>query len=398
MRHKHKLCYSPSSPSTDPRYDKMGSAEPNGPSKVPHIQHDSTFTDKVIAATGPKAHARLVEIMPSLIRHLHDFARESNLTVAEWAAGVEFVSHQILRFSPVPSHLPGSHPNNPCTPRTLSRIRRKNPSHLTVQPRQINECGRMSTDKRNETQLLCDILGLESLVDDITAKLLGGAAATPSAILGPFYRQGAPELPNGSSIVRGLSPSLPWYDRALEDAAFIHGRVYSSSSSTAPVSTTDGDTDGTRRRTLNPLPGATIDVWHTAPNGLYEQQDPLQPDMNLRGRFTADSRGHFSFYALRPVPYAIPDDGPAGRLLALLDRGPFRPAHIHFVVEAAGHRALVTQVFDAEDGYVRDDAVFAVKEELVVRFERRVGDERARWGLEYDFVLVPEVELDGMGE
>lgn len=255
----------------------------------------------------------------------------------------------------------------------------------------------MSNEKRNETQLLCDVLGLESLVDDITARLLGGANVTPSAILGPFYREGAPDLPNGSSIVRGLSPSLPWYDRALEDATFIHGRVFSSSPPPATNGTNGAhSTDGsigakTKTRPLTPLPGATINVWHTAPNGLYEQQDSLQPDMNLRGRFTTDSLGRFSFYCLRPVPYPIPDDGPAGRLLGLLDRGPFRPAHIHFLVEAEGHKTLVTQVFDAEDRYIGDDSVFAVKEELVVRFERREGDEKARWGLEYDFVLAPDV-------
>jgi catechol 1,2-dioxygenase len=249
----------------------------------------------------------------------------------------------------------------------------------------------MSTNTRNETQLLCDVLGLESLADEITANLLGGAGATPSAILGPFYRQGAPDLPNGSSIVRGLSPSLPWYERALDDAAFIHGRVFSSEPS---VSNGTNGTNGTHgqdgKKPLTPLPGATVDVWHTAPNGLYEQQDPLQPNMNLRGRFTTDSLGRFSFYALRPVPYPVPDDGPAGRLLGLLDRKPFRPAHIHFVVEAQGHRTLVTQVFDAEDEWIGDDSVFAVKEELVVRFERREGDRRARWELEYDFVLAAD--------
>ncbi|KAB5570144.1 Intradiol ring-cleavage dioxygenase [Coniochaeta sp. 2T2.1] len=278
--------------------------------------------------------------MPSLIRHLHDFARETNLTVAEWTAGVEF----------------------------------------------INECGHMSTPKRNETQLLCDVLGLESLVDDITAKLLAGnTSVTPSAILGPFYRQGAPDLPNGASIVRGLSPSLPWYDRAIADSTFIHGRVFSSRSATS-----DGTDSKSPTTDLTPLAGATIDVWHTAPNGLYEQQDPHQPDMNLRGRFTTDSEGNFSFYCLRAVPYPIPDDGPAGRLLGLLDRKPYRPAHIHFIVEAEGHKTLVTQVFDAEDEWIRDDSVFAVKEELVVRFESRTGDERARWGLEYDFVLAED--------
>lgn len=279
----------------------------------------------------------------------------------------------------------------------------------------------MSDHKRNETQLLCDILGLESLVDEVTARLLGGGKVTPSAILGPFYRHGAPDLPNGTSIVRELSPSVPWYERAIEDAVFVYGRVFSSpvqlpgmngSNGTNDEYETGGtdNTNGTNgdhkangitannhaNGTHSPngkakpptiLPGATVDVWHTAPNGLYEQQDPSQPDMNLRGRFTTDASGRFSFYALRPVPYPVPDDGPAGRLLGMLDRRPFRPAHIHFIVEAAGHKTLVTQVFDAEDEFLRDDSVFAVKEELVVRFVGREGDPRARWELEYDFVL-----------
>ena len=230
----------------------------------------------------------------------------------------------------------------------------------------------MSTDRRNETQLLCDVLGLESLVDEITSQLLASSAPsdalTPSAILGPFYRHDAPLLPNGASIVRNLTPNLPWYAKALEDSAFLHGRVLSASSG-APVA------------------GALVDVWHSAPNGLYEQQDAGQAEMNLRGRFRTDEDGRYALYALRPAPYPIPDDGPAGRLLALLDRHPFRPAHVHFIVSADGHRTLTTQVFDSRDKYITDDAVFAVKEELVVDFLPREGDPKARWTLEYNFVL-----------
>jgi catechol 1,2-dioxygenase len=252
-----------------------------------------------------------------------------------------------------------------------------------MKPPQINEAGRMSTDRRNETGLLCDVLGLESLVDAITSKLLSsGTNASASAILGPFYRTGAPDLPNGSSIVRGVHPGLSWYDRATSDSVFITGRVLSTSAhSPTPV----------------PLAGAKVDVWHTAPNGLYEQQDEAQTDMNLRGRFTTDANGRFAFYALRPVAYPIPDDGPAGRLLHLLDRHPYRPAHIHFMVEAPGHVTLVTQVFDSDDKYLRQDSVFAVKQELVVRFLERKGDPKANWELEYDFVLgQAEAGLEGL--
>ncbi|KAL2271770.1 hypothetical protein VTJ83DRAFT_1141 [Remersonia thermophila] len=289
---------------------------------TPKPLYDVAITEQVIRATGPKANPRLAQIMPSLVRHLHDFAREVSLTVAEWEAAIEF----------------------------------------------LNKCGKMSDDRRNETQLLCDILGLESLVDDISSKLLATSSSeTPSAILGPFYRHNAPLLPNGSSIIRGLNPSVPWYQKAVEDSAFITGRVLSSNG--------------------QPIEGAVVDVWHSAPNGLYEQQDESQPDMNFRGRFETDKDGHYAFYCLRPVPYPIPDDGPAGQLLALLDRHPYRPGHIHFIVAAPGFRTLTTQLYDDRDEYLTNDAVFAVKDELVVRFGPREGDPQARWSLAYDFVL-----------
>jgi hypothetical protein len=172
----------------------------------------------------------------------------------------------------------------------------------------MNEAGRMSTSTRNEGQLLCDILGLESLVDEITYKLASDATDEPTAtaILGPFYRSNAPHLPMDSCIVsREINEQ--------GDRTWMHGIV-------------------TDFQTAQPIEGAVMDVWHTAPNGLYEQQDPAQPEMNLRGRFTTGEDGRYSFYCLRPVPYPIPFDGPAGKVLQALDRHPMRPAHIHFLV------------------------------------------------------------------
>lgn len=215
----------------------------------------------------------------------------------------------------------------------------------------------MSDDKRNETLLIVDILGLESLVDEITSSK---TARTPSAILGPFYRPHAPVLPPGSSIVSPNPEHAPFL-------TYFSGRVLTASGS--------------------PIEGAMLDIWHTAPNGMYEQQDESQPDYNLRGRFKTDSEGRFSLYCLRPVAYPIPDDGPGGQLLKLLDRSPWRPAHIHIIIQAAGYEALTTQLFDAECEYLLNDSVFAVKRDLVVRFEAREGDPGARWTLEYDFVL-----------
>jgi catechol 1,2-dioxygenase len=233
---------------------------------------------------------------------------------------------------------------------------------------QINESGKFSTPARNETQLICDILGLESLVDETTFHQLAESQTIPSnptesAILGPFWRANAPILPMEASIVHSLPDSCPEADHT-----YLSGRVLSA-------------------QTGKPIEGAELDIWHTAPNGLYEQQDNDQVDMNLRGRFATGAGGKYGIYCLRPTSYPIPDDGPAGRLLQLLDRHPMRPAHIHFIVSAPGYKSLTTQIFDRRDKYIADDAVFAVKESLICEFLPRKGDPKAQFELEYDFRL-----------
>ena len=221
---------------------------------------DPNFTQNVINATGPKANPRVRQVVGSLVRHLHDFLRENEVTVEEWMAGVDL----------------------------------------------INQAGKMSDDKRNEGQLMCDVLGIESLVDEITFKVATDAPDHPTAtaILGPFWREDAPRRSMGDTIVHGIENG---------DHTFMHGRV-------------------TDFVTGKPIENAELDIWHTAPNGLYEQQDPDQIDFNLRGRFTTGNDGEYSLYCLRPTSYPIPFDGPAGKLLQLLDRHPMRPAHIHFIV------------------------------------------------------------------
>jgi catechol 1,2-dioxygenase len=219
----------------------------------------------------------------------------------------------------------------------------------------------MSDDRRNESQLLCDILGLESLVDEITYKLASDApdAPTATAILGPFWRKDAPKRKMDDCIVANTDEG---------DNTYMHGSV-------------------TDYRTGEPIEGAELDVWHTAPNGLYEQQDPNQPDFNLRGRFTTGKDGAYSFYCLRPTSYPIPYDGPAGKLLQLLDRHPYRPAHIHFIISAPGYKPIVTQIFDRQDKYISNDAVFAVKDSLIVDFIPYEGDPKAQFELPYNFRL-----------
>ncbi|KAL7897178.1 Intradiol ring-cleavage dioxygenase [Trichoderma sp. SZMC 28014] len=274
------------------------------------------FTDNVIQAMGPETTPRMRTVMTALIQHVHDFAREVNLTTEEWLAGVAL----------------------------------------------FNWAGQMSNDKRNEGQLVCDVIGLESLVDDITYREATKADKPPtsSAILGPFWRADAPIRENGTTIT---------FDTPKDAmVAYMHGQVTSA-------------------ETGKPLANATVDVWQASTNGLYEQQDDDQIDCNLRGKFVTDAEGRYSFYCLRPTPYPIPFDGPAGKLLKLMDRHGYRPAHIHLIVESEGHKSLTTQIFDKDSKYLDDDSVFAVKNGLTVEFKPRKGDSQAEWDLEYNVTL-----------
>lgn len=163
---------------------------------------------------------------------------------------------------------------------------------------------------------------------------------TDSAILGPFYRKGVPVQENGTSIIR---------TDEVGPYTHLHGIVY--------------DADG------KPLPNAEVDIWHDAPDGLYDSQTPEKPEYHCRGRFRTDENGRYSTICLKPTPYPIPYDHSAGDLLQLLDRSPYRPAHIHFWIEHPEHRTLVTQVFNSDSHYLKNDSVFAVKEKLIVDFK-----------------------------
>ncbi|EPE31144.1 Aromatic compound dioxygenase [Glarea lozoyensis ATCC 20868] len=289
----------------------------NPPSVISDSRFDPSFTSHVIAATGPNASPRARKVIGSLIQHMHDFARENEITIAEWMGAVDM----------------------------------------------MNWAGRMSDEKRNEGQLVCDVLGLESLIDEITFKLAAetSSPATASAILGPFFRHDAPELPNESSIVHGVDDG---------EITYMHGIVRDL-------------------KTQKPVEGATIDVWQASTNGLYEQQDEGQVEHNLRGKFRSDRDGRYAFYCLRPTSYPVPNDGPAGKLLEILDRHPYRPAHIHLIVQREGYKPVTTQIFDSEDQYLENDSVFAVKDSLVVEFKKIEGNEKAVRELEYPIHLRP---------
>ena len=163
---------------------------------------------------------------------------------------------------------------------------------------------------------------------------------TEPALIGPFWRASQPYRANGERITSEDTPGPP---------LAVTGRVVSL--------------DGT------PIAGARVETWQASPKGLYENQDPEQPSMNLRGRFETDADGRFSFLSVRPAGYPVPVDGPCGELLAAQRRHSMRPAHLHFIVIAPGHKVLATQFFDVEDPHAYDDVVFGAVGSLLRTFE-----------------------------
>jgi hydroxyquinol 1,2-dioxygenase len=249
------------------------------------------ITDVFMGYFGADTDPRMREIMQSLATHLHAFARDVNLTHAEWQQGIEF----------------------------------------------LEAAGRISDETRHEFVLLSDVLGLSSLVD----MLHSSTAGTSSSVLGPFHVSGSPPLALGGDMKRH-------YD----------GEVLLACGTVT-------DTAGT------PIEGAEIDIWQTAPNGLYSSQDPDQDTFSFHGLQTTGSDGRYAFTTVRPVEYTVPTDGAAGDILNAAGRHPWRPAHLHFIVKADGYRPLVTEVFPEDDPYLDQDTVFGVRSDLVMRYQER---------------------------
>lgn len=223
--------------------------------------------------------------------------------------------------------------------------------------------GRISDGARNEFILTSDLLGLSSLVDLLHSK----PGATQGSVLGPFHSSDSDSLPVGGDAAQANTG----------DRVVVRGVI----------------TDSTGKL----LPGAAIDFWQAAATGLYWQQDPMQDPQNLRFRMQAGADGRYAFSTVRPGPYTVPYDGPAGDLLRAGGRHAWRPAHFHFIVQAEGHESLVTEVFPEDDPWIGEDAVFGVRETLAVPFRRNESTQEARalgvtapfYTVDFDFRLRP---------
>ncbi|MGH3227126.1 MAG: dioxygenase [Streptosporangiaceae bacterium] len=287
---------------------------------------EQTAADAVVQSFDATADPRLRELLSSLVRHLHAFVRDTEPTIAEWERAIDF----------------------------------------------LTATGQKCDAERQEFILLSDVLGISMLVETINNRTtvlnrggLGGSSprastATESTVLGPFHMVASPRRALGDSIdLVGTGPPC-----------VLEGRVLSA--------------DGT------PLPGAELDVWQANDQGFYDVQQPdVQPPGNGRGLFTAGQDGAYWFRTIVPTHYPIPTDGPVGTLLEATKRHPYRPAHIHFIVTAPGHRPLTTHIFVAGGPYIESDAVFAVKKSLITEFTP-ADDPNQPARAHFDIVLQPE--------
>jgi catechol 1,2-dioxygenase len=269
------------------------------------IRGEEDVTTAVLAEMHRTPNPRTQEILSALVRHLHAFVREVKLSESEFQAAIGYV----------------------------------------------NAIGQKTTPSHNEAMLMAGALGVSNLIC-----LINNAQPTQANNLGPFFRAGAPQLPDGASLLRSpvAGPRLD-FKGWVRDAA---GK---------------------------PVAGAEVDVWHSSPVGLYENQDPAQAEMNLRGKFTTAADGSFSFTTVKPAGYPVPIDGPTGALLGAQKRHNLRPAHLHFLIYKPGYKTIASQVYDPEDPHLETDSQFGVTQALIGNFVRK-GD---GYALEFGFVIQP---------
>jgi catechol 1,2-dioxygenase len=227
----------------------------------------------------------------------------------------------------------------------------------------IVRLGKHSNETHNEAVLISGSLGFSQLIVMLNNGD-NGQVETDASLLGPFWRMHSPMTPNGGSIIRSPTPG---------PALFVNAWF--------------------KDRGGKPIAGAQVDVWHSSTEGFYENQDPVQADMNLRGKFTTDDDGHMSFRSVKPAGYPVPVDGPTGDLLRAQGRHNMRPAHLHFLAIKDGFKTLISQVYVQDDKFIDSDAQFGVTRHLIGDYVRHDGkapasDVNGPWySLDHTFIM-----------
>jgi hydroxyquinol 1,2-dioxygenase len=232
----------------------------------------------------------------------------------------------------------------------------------------IAALGQKTNETHNEVVLLAGSLGFSTLVCLLNNGNKGQTETTAN-LLGPFWRTESPVTANGESIVRSPTPG---------PALFVN----------AWVKNVEG----------KPVADAEVDVWQSSPEGFYENQDPQQANMNLRGKFKTDEGGHISFRTVKPAGYPIPVDGPVGDFIRIQGRHNLRPAHLHFLIYKPGYKTHISQVYVNDDKNLETDVQFGVTRALVGNYVRHeneaapAADVSGPWySLDFTFTIEPGV-------
>ncbi len=218
----------------------------------------------------------------------------------------------------------------------------------------LTATGQKCDAKRQEYILLSDVLGLSMLT--IALNQDKPAGCTEPTVFGPFFLEEAPRYELGADVANG----------AKGDPCLVSGRILSL--------------------TGEPIPNALINVWQADEDGLYDVQYMNEDRIQARGILHSDANGNYHFKTIVAEAYPIPVDGPVGELLEATKRHPWRPAHLHFMVEAPGYERLITHVFRADDEYLDSDAVFGVRQTLIADWPKQAD---GSYTMNYDFVLNP---------
>ncbi len=223
----------------------------------------------------------------------------------------------------------------------------------------VVELGKHTNETHNEAVLMSGSLGLSNLVC-LLNNGNNGQMETTANLLGPFWRLDSPRTENGGSIVRSPTPGAPLI-----------------------VNATVKDVSG------QPVADAEVDVWQSSTEGFYENQDPVQADMNLRGKFMTDAEGRISFRSIKPAGYPIPVDGPVGQLLRAQGRHNMRPAHVHFLIWKPGYKTHISQIYVNDDPHLETDVQFGVTQALVGNYVRHEDAAGPWYSLDQTFVIEP---------
>ena len=229
----------------------------------------------------------------------------------------------------------------------------------------IAALGQKTSPSHNEVVLMAGSLGVSALVC-LLNNGNNGQTETQANMLGPFWRDDQPLCASGDTLVRSPTPG---------PSLLVHAFI----------------ADGEGR----PVTGAEVDVWHSSPEGLYENQDPAQAEMNLRGRFVTDEAGRFHFRSVKPAGYPIPIDGPVGELIRVTRRHHYRPAHLHFMIYKPGFKTMVSQIYSPDDEHIDSDVQFGVTRALIGDYVRHdaasaeLGFAAPWYSLDQRFTLEP---------